>query len=170
MSSTASELISRVGLAALLLLDTVYQSTIRPCLSRHTPASPSLSAQEGELDNLLTEPAGGWDDDTETISIAPHSIRYGKEGLLATRQRSASTVAKVSTAGNGDQDARVLGEVDLGALQWHGKDNWEPGRTVEDLEREEAELAKMDPPAPAVEFGDFESGLSPPKTPNDNNV
>lgn len=167
MSSTVSLIVRRVGHLAAHLIEETYRSTVGLCLNPRTPASPTLSAQEGELDNLLTEPTGGWDDDTETISIAPLSTRYGKEGLLATRERSGSTVTKASTLGTGDQDSRVLGEVDLVALQGSRHGNWEPGRTVEDLEREEAELAMMDPPAHTDEFGEFESGLSQAATRED---
>ena len=37
---------------------------------------------------------------------------------------------------------------------------WIEGRTLEELEREEAELAKLDPPGPPMdEFGEFEEGI-----------
>lgn len=135
------------------LLMTLYNTTIGPCLqTRRAPASPTLSAQEGELDNLLSEPTGGWDDDS--MSIAPRSIRYGKEGLLSTRLPStrSSTTRTKRTDGH-DQDARELGEVNVETVR--GKKGWEPGISLEELDREEAELAKMDPVVPEVEFGEF---------------
>lgn len=132
----------------------LYDTTVGTCLSgQRVPASPTLSAQEGELDNLLSEPTGGWDDDS--ISIAPRSIRYGKEGLLATRPLTAkASLATKEVRGGDDQDARELGEVSMEVVR--GKKGWEPGATIEELEREELELAKMDPPVPEIEFGEFE--------------
>lgn len=154
-------LIGEVGHIAFGLVQHVYYVTLGACLSpRRTPPSPTLSAQEGELDNLLAQPTGGWDDDS--ISIAPKSTRYGKEGLLSARQRSDSAATRRSNDWDrtGDQDARVLGDVDARTVG--GLANWEPGVSMNDLAREEAELAKMDPPGPSEEFGDFEQALQEP--------
>lgn len=153
----AQAVLRNAGGLAYFFVERLYGLTIGACLasSRRVPTSPTLSAQEGELDNLLAEPTGGWDDDT--ISIAPRSTRYGKEGLVATRQRSASSATKGTTA-SGDHDATVLGEVDMETMRQQA--TWEPGKSMDELDQEEAELAKLDPPEPPVEFGDFEQATS----------
>jgi hypothetical protein len=101
--------------------------------TRKTRGSPTLSAQEGELDNLLTEHSGGWDD-------PPLSRGYNK-----ARSMDIDTVS-----------SRVAGHTkpseNLPAT-------WIEGRTMEELSREEEELARFDPPGPprdVEDFGDFE--------------
>jgi hypothetical protein len=107
-------------------------SSCLPNLSR-APASPDLSAQEGELDNLLTiRDNFGWDEDVATTS------GYGKS-------------AKMMADSQGREQSRITTGV--------RPSTWLEGRTMEELEREEAELARMDIPGPPmVEFGDFEEG------------
>lgn len=155
----ALALLGDLSQALACLARRAYISTIGTCLpSSRSPGSPTLSAQEGELDNLLTEPTGGWDED-DTISIAPRSIRYGKEGLLVTRNHLQPADGALKSSRDHaahDQDARELGEVDAALVSGRSKETWEPGTSLEELEREEEELAKMDPPAPVIEFGEFE--------------
>jgi hypothetical protein len=118
----------------------------QPRCGSRLPPSPTLSAQEGELDNLLIEPSGGWDDETSTQQrYRPQSIKYGKEELMAVRPRSQGPVVKAtgSTMEGGSKGERT----------------WVAGKSMEELEREEAELAKMDRPprdTDTDEFGDFE--------------
>ena len=108
--------------------------SITTCIDdRKRPGSPTLSAQEGELDNLLTEPSGGWDD-------LPATKGYNK--------------AQNMTIDSGN---------DYGAGQAKSSERlpatWIEGRTMEELSREEEELARFDPPGPprdVDDFGDFE--------------
>lgn len=156
---TALAVLGDIISIATILVSRAYNSTVGTCLpNRRSPASPALSAQEGELDNLLSEPTGGWDED-DAISIAPRSIRYGKEGLLATRIPSTKSAVPVTRRGGGDDaDARELGEVNVETVNGRWGRGWEPGISLEELQREEEELAKMDPRVPEVEFGEFEEG------------
>lgn len=157
---TALAVLGDVISIATNLASRAYDTVIGTCLpSRRSPPSPTLSAQEGELDNLLSEPTRGWDDD-DTISIAPRSIRYGKEGLLATRSPSTKPmVSRPRKDGGGEEaDARELGEVNVETVKGQRGRGWEPEISLEELEREEEELAKMDPRVPDVEFGEFEEG------------
>lgn len=111
------------------------ESTVLCCFSRKTPVSPTLSAQEGELDNLLAEPSGGWDDH-------PQPRGYNKKASM----HLGSDIAGQTGQGVGPATAKL-------------QQTWTEGRTMEELEREEAELAKMDEPGPPPErdeFGDFE--------------
>jgi hypothetical protein len=97
------------------------------------PVSPTLSAQEGELDNLLAEPSGGWDD-------LPQSRGYNKKAAMHAE------------SGVSQDPGRKMGSA-------RTRSTWTEGRTMEELEREEEELAKFDPPGPpreVEEFGDFE--------------
>jgi hypothetical protein len=107
-------------------------SSCLPNISR-APASPDLSAQEGELDNLLTiRDNSGWEEDVATTS------GYGKG-------------AKLMADSQPKEQSRIITGV--------RPSTWLEGRTMEELEREEAELARMDIPGPPmVEFGDFEEG------------
>lgn len=108
--------------------------SITSCIDKSTrPSSPALSAQEGELDNLLTEPSGGWDD-------LPASRGYNKPQNMT-----------IDSNPNGGT-AQIQGSERLPAT-------WIEGRTMEELSREEAELARFDPPGPPrdiEDFGDFE--------------
>jgi hypothetical protein len=119
------------------LINQILVSLIRSitiCIdNRKRPGSPTLSAQEGELDNLLTEPSGGWDD-------LPASRGYDKPQNMT-----------IDSNPNGGT-AQIQGSERLPAT-------WIEGRTMEELSREEAELARFDPPGPprdVEEFGDFE--------------
>jgi hypothetical protein len=115
-----------------LLISIIRSLTI--CIeNRKRPGSPTLSAQEGELDNLLTEHSGGWDD-------LPASRGYNKAQIM---------------------------DIDTSRSQWTGHmkaserlpATWIEGRTMEELSREEEELARFDPPGPPrdiEDFGDFE--------------
>jgi len=108
--------------------------SVTACIdNRKRPGSPTLSAQEGELDNLLTEPSAGWDD-------LPASRGYNKAQNMT-----------IDSNPNGGA-ARIQGSERLPAT-------WIEGRTMEELSREEEELARFDPPGPprdVEEFGDFE--------------
>lgn len=107
-----------------------------------TPASPTLSAQEGELDNLLSEPTTGWDDDI----APPYNSRNDMRRHLNIHPE-AVLVPKVVTRSTEPTPAELRPAT------------WIEGRTLEELEREEAELAKLDPPGPPMdEFGEFEEG------------
>ena len=101
--------------------------------SRKRPGSPTLSAQDGELDNLLTEPSGGWDD-------LPASRGYNKAQNMTI------------DSGNDHGAGQAVPSQGLPAT-------WVEGRTMEELSREEEELARFDPPGPprdVDDFGDFE--------------
>jgi hypothetical protein len=107
------------------------------------PNSPTISAQEGELDNLLSEPTTGWDDDAGP----PWSHR--KQPMLShvTVQPEATNIPKVDTRSSEPTAAELRPAT------------WIEGRTLEELEREEAELAKLDPSGPPMDdFGEFEEG------------
>lgn len=131
-----------------LIRGIAFYLNCQPHCGSRAPPSPTLSAQEGELDNLLIEPSGGWDEETSTQQkYRPRSIKYGKEDLMAVRPRSQAPVVKAmrSTMESGSKGERT----------------WVAGKSMEELEREEAELAKMDRPGPPRdtdndEFGDFE--------------
>ena len=135
--------LSATGAMAQLLADTcrlvnhivvVFIRSVTSCIdNRKRPGSPTLSAQEGELDNLLTEPSGGWDD-------LPATKGYNKA-----------------------QSMTIDPENDHGAGQTKPSEalpaTWVEGRTMEELSREEEELARFDPPGPprdVEDFGDFE--------------
>jgi hypothetical protein len=106
--------------------------SITSCIdNRKRPGSPTLSAQEGELDNLLTEHSGGWDD-------LPASSGYNKAPDMAIDLNPNGGTAQVQSSA-------------LPAT-------WIEGRTMEELSREEEELARFDPPGPprdVDDFGDF---------------
>ena len=111
----------------------IIRSTTFCIDNRKRPGSPTLSTQEGELDNLLPEPSGGWDD------------------LPASRGYNKTQNMKIDSNPNGGA-ARIQGSERLPAT-------WIEGRTMEELSREEEELARFDPPGPprdVEEFGDFE--------------
>jgi hypothetical protein len=119
------------------LINQILVSLIRSITScidnRKRPGSPTLSAQEGELDNLLTEHSGGWDD-------LPASRGYNKAQIMDIDTSSSQEAAYMKASER------------LPAT-------WIEGRTMEELSREEAELARFDPPGPprdVEEFGDFE--------------
>lgn len=64
---------------------------------------------------------------------------------------------------NHEVDAQASNEPKTGVEQ-RKEPTWVAGKSVEELEREEAELAKMDPPGPPMdEFGEFEQGMQPIK-------
>jgi hypothetical protein len=108
-----------------------------------TPNSPTISAQEGELDNLLSEPTTGWDDDA-----APP--RYHRRDRMMPQSRVQTEATKIPKVDNRASEPTVA---ELRPATWIG------GRTLEELEREEAELAKLDPAGPPMdEFGEFEEG------------
>jgi hypothetical protein len=115
------------------LLISIIRS-ITSCIdNRKRPGSPTLSAQEGELDNLLTEPSGGWDD------------------LPASRGYNKAQNMDIDTGGSQVAGLRKPSE--------NPPATWIEGRTMEELSREEAELARFDPPGPprdVDDFGDFE--------------
>jgi len=112
--------------------------SITSCIeARKRPGSPTLSAQEGELDNLLTEPSGGWDD-------LPLSRGYNKNQNMIIDSNSTREAGPIKPLGIPPA-------------------TWIEGRTMEELSREEAELARFDPPGPPrdiEEFGDFEQAPS----------
>jgi len=119
------------------LVSHIVVSSIRSitnCIdTRKRPVSPTLSAQEGELDNLLTEPSAGWDD-------LPASGGYNKAQTMTI------------DSGNDHGAGQVKPSQGLPAT-------WVEGRTMEELSREEEELARFDPPGPprdVEDFGDFE--------------
>jgi hypothetical protein len=119
------------------LINQILVSLIRSITScidnRKRPGSPTLSAQEGELDNLLTEHSGGWDD------------------LPASRGYNKAQIMDIDT-GSSQEAGYMKASERLPAT-------WIEGRTMEELSREEAELARFDPPGPprdVEEFGDFE--------------
>jgi len=123
------------------LINQILISTIRSITScietRKRPGSPTLSAQEGELDNLLTEPSGGWDD-------LPASRGYNKKQNITI-------------------DSNLIPEA--GPIKPSGRlpATWIEGRTMEELSKEEEELARFDPPGPprdVDDFGDFEQAPS----------
>ena len=123
------------------LLDHIVVGILRSITScietRNRPGSPPLSAQEGELDNLLTEPSGGWDD-------PPLSRGYNKTQNMTIDSNSNPEAGPIKPSGR------------LPAT-------WIEGRTMEELSREEEELARFDPPGPprdVDEFGDFEQAPS----------
>jgi hypothetical protein len=107
--------------------------SITTCIdNRKRPGSPTLSAQEGELDNLLTEHSAGWDD-------LPASRGYNKAQNMAIDSNDNGGTAQVQPS--------------------PPPATWIEGRTMEELSREEAELARFDPPGPPRDveaFGDFE--------------
>jgi hypothetical protein len=107
----------------------IIRSITRCIDDKRTPGSPTLSAQEGELDNLLTEPSGGWDD-------PPLSKGYNK----ALDMKIDSNLSGV--------DYQMQPFERLPAT-------WIEGRTMEELEREEAELARFDRPGPPRDIDDF---------------
>jgi hypothetical protein len=115
------------------------------------PSSPTLSAQEGELDNLLNEPSGAWDEDPLEPRHRPRSIKYGKEAMMTVRPTSKTG----SEAGE---------RSDVTDTTKKGEPTWTAGKSLEELEREEADLARMDLPGPPMdEFGEFEQGVQPVK-------
>lgn len=112
---------------------TLIRSVTNCIDSRKRPGSPTLSAQEGELDNLLSEPSGGWDD-------LPASRGYNKAQNMTI------------SSGNDHGAGQAMPSQRLPAT-------WVEGRTMEELSREEEELARFDPPGPprdVEDFGDFE--------------
>jgi hypothetical protein len=118
------------------LINQILVSLIRSittCIdNRKRPGSPTISAQEGELDNLLTEHSGGWDD-------LPASRGYYKALNMTVDSNDNGGTAQV-------QPSRLPA-------------TWIEGRTMEELSREEEELARFDPPGPPRDveaFGDFE--------------
>ena len=120
-----------------LLINQILINTIRfitTCIeTRKRPGSPTLSAQEGELDNLLTEPSGGWDD-------LPASRGYNKAQNMTIDSNLTREAGPIKPSGITPA-------------------TWIEGRTMEELSREEEELARFDPPGPprdVEEFGDFE--------------
>ena len=120
------------GLANQILIGIIR--SITSCIdNRKRPGSPTLSAQEGELDNLLSEPSAGWDD-------LPASRGYNKAQSMTIDPNPKG------------EAARIQGSERLPAT-------WIEGRTMEELSRAEEELARFDPPGPprdVEEFGDFE--------------
>jgi len=112
--------------------------SISSCIeTRKRPGSPTLSAQEGELDNLLTEPSGGWDD-------LPTSRGYNK-------------AQNMTIDSNPDREAGPIKPSGISPATWI------EGRTMEELSREEEELARFDPPGPPRDiddFGEFEQAPS----------
>jgi len=107
-----------------------------------TPGSPTISAQEGELDNLLSEPTTGWDDDV----APPYDSRSDMRTHLNI-QPQAAIIPKAVDRSIEPTSAKLRPAT------------WIEGRTLEELEREEEELAKLDPPGPPMdEFGEFEEG------------
>jgi hypothetical protein len=108
--------------------------SITSCIDdRKRPGSPTLSAQEGELDNLLTEHSGGWDD-------LPASRDYNKAQDMTIDTNTSRDAGQPKPSGRLPT-------------------TWIEGRTMEELSREEEELARFDPPGPprdVEEFGDFE--------------
>jgi len=123
------------------LINQILVSIIRSittCIeTRKRPGSPTLSAQEGELDNLLTEHSGGWDD-------PPLSRGYNKDQNMTIDSNPNRESGSIEPSGR------------LPAT-------WIEGRTMEELSREEEELARFDPPGPPrdiEEFGDFEQAPS----------
>jgi hypothetical protein len=107
----------------------IIRSITRCIDNKRTPGSPTLSAQEGELDNLLTEPSGGWDD-------PPLSKGYNK----TENMKINSDLCR--------GDGQIQPSERLPAT-------WIEGRTMEELEREEAELARFDRPGPPRDIDDF---------------
>jgi hypothetical protein len=119
------------------LINQILVSLIRSittCIdNRKRPGSPTISAQEGELDNLLSEPSGGWGD-------LPASRGYNKAQNMTIDSNDNGGTAQV-------QPSERLPAT------------WIEGRTMEELSREEEELARFDPPGPPRDiddFGDFE--------------
>jgi hypothetical protein len=108
-----------------------------------TPNSPTISAQEGELDNLLEEPTNGWDDE----AIPPRYHRSDRMIPHTTVQAEAVNILGVDTRTSEPTAAELRPAT------------WIEGRTLEELELEEAELAKLDPAGPPMdESGEFEEG------------
>jgi hypothetical protein len=129
--------IIQVSLPDLLELCMCCQANSR------TPNSPTISAQEGELDNLLSEPTTGWDDDA-----APP--RYHRRDRMMPQSAGKSEATNIPRVGK--RSSKPPGAELRPAT-------WIEGRTLEELEREEAELAKLDPSGPPMDdFGEFEEG------------
>lgn len=122
-----------------------------PCLSscfparsrRPQPASPPLraEAQDGELDNLLSERSEGWalDEDSDSGEVSgeqhvrgterrPKSKEYKREPAMSSRTMDRQSDSSQADLGSGS--AR--------------KDLWLPDATLEQLAQEEAEQAERE--------------------------
>lgn len=148
-----------------------YILSFVPCLPDHRrhrrPASPPLSAQDGELDSLLPTAEDGWDDaelddilgskprtspaarwTTGAAPLPPRSTRT--PGAPASSGLAKGTVGKTvgPTESLKDREASPLDHSDAKALDPSAIDRlarqWEGGLTAEEMQREEEELARRE--------------------------